>query len=49
MADADLMAIAEDKLDGMQAFMGGKLKIKGNIMLAQKLLTILEAAKSGSF
>ena len=45
MADADLMAMAEGKLDGMQAFMGGKLKIKGNMMLAQKLQSILEAAK----
>ena len=41
MADADLMAMAEGKLDGMQAFMGGKLKIKGNMMLAQKLQSIL--------
>eukprot|EP00437_Effrenium_voratum_P039551 CAMPEP_0181478962 /NCGR_PEP_ID=MMETSP1110-20121109/43032_1 /TAXON_ID=174948 /ORGANISM="Symbiodinium sp., Strain CCMP421" /LENGTH=99 /DNA_ID=CAMNT_0023604371 /DNA_START=72 /DNA_END=368 /DNA_ORIENTATION=- len=31
MADADFMAMAEGKLDGMQAFMGGKLKIKGNM------------------
>ena len=37
MADADLVAMAQGKLDGMQAFMGGKLKIKGNMMLAQKL------------
>ncbi|CAE7197047.1 SCP2 [Symbiodinium natans] len=45
MADADLVSMAEGKLDGMQAFMGGKLKIKGNMMLAQKLASILEAAK----
>merc|ERR1712113_1129823 len=45
MADADMVAMAEGKLDGMQAFMGGKLKIKGNMMLAQKLQSILEAAK----
>ena len=45
IADADLMAMASGKLDGMQAFMGGKLKIKGNMMLAQKLGPILEAAK----
>ena len=49
MADADLMAMAEGKLDGMQAFMGGKLKIKGNMMLAQKLQSILEAAKWRDF
>eukprot|EP00441_Pelagodinium_beii_P036611 CAMPEP_0197646048 /NCGR_PEP_ID=MMETSP1338-20131121/21623_1 /TAXON_ID=43686 ORGANISM="Pelagodinium beii, Strain RCC1491" /NCGR_SAMPLE_ID=MMETSP1338 /ASSEMBLY_ACC=CAM_ASM_000754 /LENGTH=111 /DNA_ID=CAMNT_0043219629 /DNA_START=59 /DNA_END=394 /DNA_ORIENTATION=+ len=45
IADADMVAMAEGKLDGMQAFMGGKLKIKGNMMLAQKLQGILEAAK----
>ena len=45
MADADIVAMSEGKLDGMQAFMGGKLKIKGNMMLAQKLGGILEAAK----
>ena len=33
MKDDDLVAMAEGKLDGMQAFMGGKLK------------SILEAAK----
>ena len=45
MKDDDFMAMAEGKLDGMQAFMGGKLKIKGNMMLAQKLQSILEAAR----
>lgn len=45
MKDDDLVAMAEGKLDGMQVFMGGKLKIKGNMMLAQKLQSILEAAK----
>merc|ERR1712224_628457 len=45
LADADMMAMAEGKLDGMQAFMGGKLKIKGNMMLAQKLGPILESAR----
>merc|ERR1712050_433290 len=45
MADADFMAMADGKLDGMQAFMGGKLKIKGNMMLAQKLQGIIEASK----
>ncbi|CAK0904572.1 unnamed protein product [Prorocentrum cordatum] len=45
MADADLVAMADGKLDGMQAFMSGKLKIKGNMMLAQKLGSILESAQ----
>jgi len=46
IADADMVAMADGKLDGMQAFMGGKLKIKGNMMLAQKLAGIIEAAKN---
>merc|ERR1711998_516240 len=45
LAEADFIAMAEGKLDGMQAFMGGKLKIKGNMMLAQKLGPILESAR----
>lgn len=45
ISDADFVAMAEGKLDGMQAFMGGKLKIKGNMMLAQKLAGILEAVR----
>ena len=45
LADADFVAMAEGKLDGMQAFMAGKLKIKGNMMLAQKLGPILESAR----
>merc|ERR1712087_146661 len=45
LVDADFVAMAEGKLDGMQAFMGGKLKISGNMMLAQKLATILESAR----
>merc|ERR1711879_589258 len=45
LADEDFKAMAEGKLDGMQAFMSGKLKIKGNMMLAQKLAPILESAR----
>ena len=45
MKDEDFVAMAAGKLDGMQAFMAGKLKIAGNMMLAQKLGPILEQAK----
>merc|ERR1712118_190412 len=45
LAEADFVAMAEGKLDGMQAFMSGKLKIKGNMMLAQKLGPILDSVK----
>merc|ERR1740121_1507558 len=45
MADADMFAMSEGKMDGMQAFMSGKLKVQGNMMLAQKLQGILDAAQ----
>ena len=34
MADVDFLALAEGKLDGPAAFMGGKLKVKGDIKAA---------------
>merc|ERR1711933_699510 len=40
MADADMVAMAAGKLNGMQAVMAGKLQIKGNMMLAQKIKSI---------
>ena len=36
LSDADFLALASGKLNGMQAFMSGKMKIKGNMGLAQK-------------
>mmetsp|Transcript_18990 Transcript_18990/g.21280 ORF Transcript_18990/g.21280 Transcript_18990/m.21280 type:complete len:110 (+) Transcript_18990:27-356(+) len=37
LKDEDYVKMATGKLDAMKAFMSGKLKIKGNMMLAQKL------------
>jgi putative sterol carrier protein len=37
MADADFVDLMTGKLDGQSAFMGGQLKIKGDMMLAMKL------------
>jgi len=37
LSDDDFMAMQSGKLDSMKAFMAGKLKIGGNMMLAQKL------------
>ena len=34
IADVDFLALAEGKLDGPAAFMGGKLKVKGDIKAA---------------
>ena len=44
MSEGDLKAMGEKKLDPMQAFMGGKLKVKGNMMLLMKLQDIMNAA-----
>lgn len=40
--DDDFMLLSEGKLNPQQAFMKGKLKITGNIMLAQKLAPLLK-------
>ncbi|XP_050306235.1 non-specific lipid-transfer protein-like 1 isoform X3 [Anthonomus grandis grandis] len=44
ISDEDFMLMAEGKLQPQQAFMKGKLKITGNIMMAQKLAPLLKAA-----
>ena len=38
----DFIALSEGKLDGMMAFMQGKLKIAGDMMIAQKLPALLK-------
>ncbi|XP_045483178.1 peroxisomal multifunctional enzyme type 2 [Harmonia axyridis] len=43
ISDDDFLALAQGKLNPQVAFMKGKLKIQGNIMLAQKLAPILKA------
>jgi putative sterol carrier protein len=40
MADKDWIAMCNGELDGMSAFMGGKLKISGDIMLAQRIASL---------
>lgn len=44
--DTDMIEIALGKLNPQLAFMRGKLKITGNIMLTQKLKTLMEANKA---
>ena len=46
LADDDLMALFAGTLDPMKAFMSGKLKIAGNVMLSQKLKALFESNKS---
>ncbi|XP_018324314.1 peroxisomal multifunctional enzyme type 2 isoform X2 [Agrilus planipennis] len=43
VSDEDFMELAVGKLNPQAAFMKGKLKIAGNIMLAQKLTPLLKA------
>ncbi|CAL1615578.1 unnamed protein product [Knipowitschia caucasica] len=42
VSDDDFMSVVQGKLNPQQAFFGGKLKIRGNIMLSQKLEVILK-------
>ncbi|KAH0628150.1 hypothetical protein JD844_008946 [Phrynosoma platyrhinos] len=42
VSDEDFMDIVLGKINPQKAFMSGKLKVKGNIMLSQKLGTILQ-------
>lgn len=45
VGDDDLVAIATGKLNAQQAFMKGKLKLKGNMALAMKLPVVFAAIK----
>ncbi|KAI8638073.1 SCP2 sterol-binding domain-containing protein [Parasitella parasitica] len=40
--DADFVDLASGKLNGQKAYMSGKLKIKGQMMLATKLDTVFK-------
>jgi Putative sterol carrier protein len=43
MDSATLAGIASGETDGMQAFMGGKLRAEGDMMLAMKLSELFPA------
>ncbi len=47
MEDDDLVALFKGELNGMTAFMTGKLQLEGDLMLAQKLSTFFSASKLG--
>lgn len=42
VSDEDFMEVVQGKLNPQKAFFSGKLKVKGNIMLSQKLEVILK-------
>ena len=47
MEDDDFVALMKGELNGMTAFMTGKLQLDGDLMLAQRMATMFDAAKLG--
>lgn len=45
MADDDLIALLKGELNGMMAFMTGKLQFEGDMMLAQKMRNFFPVRK----
>lgn len=46
LSDADFAQLVSGKANAQRLFMGGKLKIKGNIMKATKMEPILKKAQA---
>ncbi|MEM8547681.1 MAG: SCP2 sterol-binding domain-containing protein [Pseudomonadota bacterium] len=45
MSDDDLAQLFTGELDGMTAFMTGKLKVDGDLMFAQKMTSLFDRSK----
>jgi len=48
VAASDYVDIIEGRLDGMKAFMGGKLKVKGDIMFMMKMQQMFDPKRAQS-
>ncbi|EEH33914.1 oleate-induced peroxisomal protein [Paracoccidioides lutzii Pb01] len=48
LSDSDFAALVSGKANAQRLFMGGKLKIKGNVMKATKMEPILKKAQTQS-
>jgi len=46
VAASDYLDIAEGRLDGMKAFMTGKLKVKGDMMLMMKFQQLFDRTRA---
>ena len=45
MSDDDLVSLFKGELNGMSAFMAGKVKISGDMMLAQQLVGFVDQSR----
>ncbi|HZW12565.1 MAG TPA: SCP2 sterol-binding domain-containing protein [Noviherbaspirillum sp.] len=45
ISDDNLMAMLKGELNGISAFMSGKLKVEGDMMLAQRLPNIFDTSR----
>jgi putative sterol carrier protein len=49
ISDENLIDLMKGELNPMSAFMTGKLKVQGNVMLAQKLVSHVDRRRLGTF
>lgn len=47
MADEDMLAMLTGQLNGMMAFMSGKLQLDGDMMFAQRMGSLFDYSKVG--
>ena len=47
MEDDDLISLMKGELNGMTAFMTGKLQLEGDLMLAQRMFGFFDSSKLG--